>query len=195
MGTGNELDGAKAKSGARRIGNVYYARFRAGQHTSGETELDEMIGDIRRSVESINAASCRIAEDNSELARLCGESSKKIVSVIGVIDGVAFESNLLALNAAVEASRCGSGGRDIGLVAAEIRNLVQKSAVATREIHGLLRDTVRKVEGGARLVDEVGATMDEIVAAVKQVTEVLSEISAANAPDVLPVDIEATAEA
>ena len=108
------------------------------------------------------------------------ESSKKIVDIISVIDGIAFQTNILALNAAVEAARAGEQGRGFAVVATEVRTLAQRSAAAAKEIKELIGDSVSKVEDGTRLVDEAGATMNEIVNAVKRVTDIMSEISAAS---------------
>ena len=108
------------------------------------------------------------------------ESSKKIVDIIGVIDGIAFQTNILALNAAVEAARAGEQGRGFAVVASEVRSLAQRSAAAAKEIKQLITDSVAKVENGTQLVDEAGKTMDEIVASVKRVTDIMAEISAAS---------------
>lgn len=108
------------------------------------------------------------------------ESSRKIVDIISVIDGIAFQTNILALNAAVEAARAGEQGRGFAVVASEVRSLAQRSAAAAKEIKTLIGDSVDKVEIGAKLVDQAGATMDEIVDSVKRVTDIMSEISAAS---------------
>ncbi|MBI5910500.1 MAG: methyl-accepting chemotaxis protein [Betaproteobacteria bacterium] len=108
------------------------------------------------------------------------ESSKKIVDIISVIDGIAFQTNILALNAAVEAARAGEQGRGFAVVASEVRNLAQRSAVAAKEIKQLISDSVDKVGAGTKLVDEAGKTMEEIVTSVKRVTDIMSEITAAS---------------
>ncbi len=108
------------------------------------------------------------------------ESSKKIADIISVIDGIAFQTNILALNAAVEAARAGEQGRGFAVVATEVRNLAQRSAAAAKEIKELISDSVGKVESGSKLVDEAGRTMEEIVASVKRVTDIMAEIAAAS---------------
>jgi methyl-accepting chemotaxis protein len=106
-------------------------------------------------------------------------SSRKIVDIIGVIDGIAFQTNILALNAAVEAARAGEQGRGFAVVAAEVRSLAQRSAAAAKEIKVLIDDSVSKVEEGSQQVSEAGKTMDEIVDSVKRVTDIMAEITAA----------------
>ena len=107
------------------------------------------------------------------------DSSKKIVDIIGVIDGIAFQTNILALNAAVEAARAGEQGRGFAVVATEVRSLAQRSSQAAKEIKSLIDDSVERVDTGARLVDEAGATMQDIVDSVKRVTDIMGEISIA----------------
>ncbi|WP_431273555.1 methyl-accepting chemotaxis protein [Variovorax ureilyticus] len=107
-------------------------------------------------------------------------SSRKIVDIIGVIDGIAFQTNILALNAAVEAARAGEQGRGFAVVASEVRNLAQRSAAAAKEIKTLIGDSVDKVEEGSKQVAEAGRTMDEIVDSVKRVTDIMGEITAAS---------------
>ncbi|KQV88687.1 chemotaxis protein [Massilia sp. Root351] len=108
------------------------------------------------------------------------ESSRKIVDIIAVIDGIAFQTNILALNAAVEAARAGEQGRGFAVVASEVRNLAQRSAAAAKDIKTLIGDSVEKVDAGSRLVDQAGATMDEIVASIARVTDIMTEITAAS---------------
>jgi methyl-accepting chemotaxis protein len=107
-------------------------------------------------------------------------SAKKIVDIIGVIDGIAFQTNILALNAAVEAARAGEQGRGFAVVASEVRNLAQRSAGAAKEIKMLIDDSVEKVGAGTKLVGQAGVTMDEVVASVRRVTDIMSEIANAS---------------
>jgi methyl-accepting chemotaxis protein len=108
------------------------------------------------------------------------DSSKKIVDIITVIDGIAFQTNILALNAAVEAARAGEQGRGFAVVAGEVRTLAQRSAAAAKEIKSLIDDSVDKVEAGTKLVDQAGATMHDVVASIERVTDIMAEISAAS---------------
>jgi methyl-accepting chemotaxis protein-1 (serine sensor receptor) len=107
-------------------------------------------------------------------------SARKIVDIIGVIDGIAFQTNILALNAAVEAARAGEQGRGFAVVASEVRSLAQRSAAAAKEIKSLIGDSVDKVDTGSQLVSEAGSTMDEIVGSVKRLTDIIAEITAAS---------------
>jgi methyl-accepting chemotaxis protein-2 (aspartate sensor receptor) len=107
-------------------------------------------------------------------------SSKKIADIISVIDGISFQTNILALNAAVEAARAGEQGRGFAVVASEVRNLAQRSAQAAKEIKGLIGESVDRVESGSRLVQDAGATMNQIVQSVKRVTDIIGEITEAS---------------
>ena len=108
------------------------------------------------------------------------DSSRKIADIISVIDGIAFQTNILALNAAVEAARAGEQGRGFAVVAGEVRSLAQRSAEAAKEIKGLIGTSVERVERGTALVDKAGATMTEVVSAIRRVTDIMGEISAAS---------------
>jgi methyl-accepting chemotaxis protein-1 (serine sensor receptor) len=107
-------------------------------------------------------------------------ASRQIADIIGVIDGIAFQTNILALNAAVEAARAGEQGRGFAVVATEVRNLAQRSAAAAKEIKALIENSVQRVDAGGRLVEEAGATMREIVTSVQRVTDIMGEISSAS---------------
>jgi len=107
-------------------------------------------------------------------------SSKKIADIIGVIDGIAFQTNILALNAAVEAARAGEQGRGFAVVASEVRSLAGRSAEAAKEIKSLISASVERVEQGTALVDQAGVTMTEVVSSIRRVTDIMGEISAAS---------------
>ena len=108
------------------------------------------------------------------------DSSRRIADIIGVIDGIAFQTNILALNAAVEAARAGEQGRGFAVVAGEVRSLAQRSAEAAREIRTLIAASVERVEAGSRQVDHAGATMSEVVQAISRVRDIVGEISQAS---------------
>jgi methyl-accepting chemotaxis protein len=154
--------------------------------------MEELTGTVRQSADAARTAT-QLAESAANIARRGGtvvgevvttmqsinDASRKINDIIGVIDGIAFQTNILALNAAVEAARAGEQGRGFAVVAGEVRNLAQRSAEAAKEIKALIGASVDRVEAGSRLVGDAGKTMDEIVASVQRVTDVISEISAA----------------
>ena len=157
------------------------------------SSLEELTGTVRQNAENaqqankLSASASEIAVRGgmvvSEVVRTMGgitQSSKKISDIIGVIDEIAFQTNILALNAAVEAARAGEQGRGFAVVAAEVRNLAQRSANAAKEIKALISDSVEKVDMGSKLVASAGQTMDEIVTSVKRVTDIMAEISAAS---------------
>lgn len=116
------------------------------------------------------------------------ESAKKIVDIIGVIDGIAFRTNIMALNAAVEAARAGEQGRGFAVVAAEVRNLAQRSSATAREVKTLIDDSVEKVDDGTKLVDQAGTAMQSIMERVNQVTAIVGEIAAASEEQIIGID-------
>jgi methyl-accepting chemotaxis protein len=157
------------------------------------SSMEQLTATVRQNAESARAANA-LAITASDVAMRGGEvvgqvvttmgsitaSSKKIVDIISVIDGIAFQTNILALNAAVEAARAGEQGRGFAVVASEVRSLAQRSASAAKEIKTLIGDSVDKVGNGTRLVEQAGKTMGEIVSSVKSVTDIMAEITAAS---------------
>uniref|UniRef100_UPI0035616C44 methyl-accepting chemotaxis protein n=1 Tax=Pontibacterium sp. TaxID=2036026 RepID=UPI0035616C44 len=157
------------------------------------SSMEEMTSTVKQNADNVKDAS-RLASSAREQAEKGGaivasavtamgeinSRSKKIADIIGVIDEIAFQTNILALNAAVEAARAGEQGRGFAVVAAEVRNLAQRSASAAKEIKSLINDSVEKVEEGTRLVSDSGSSLDQIVSAVKRVSEIVSEIAAAS---------------
>ncbi|NMM05785.1 methyl-accepting chemotaxis protein [Polaromonas sp.] len=135
---------------------------------------------LAESASNVAVKGGRVVSQVVDTMSAINSSSKKIVDIIGVIDGIAFQTNILALNAAVEAARAGEQGRGFAVVAAEVRNLAQRSAAAAKEIKTLIGDSVDKVEEGSKQVLEAGETMDEIVGSVKRVTDIMAEISVAS---------------
>jgi len=161
-----------------------------GQTSSNVRELTETVqqnADNARQANQLAAQASDIAvKGGSVVAQVVDtmgsitDSSKKIVDIISVIDGIAFQTNILALNAAVEAARAGEQGRGFAVVASEVRNLAQRSAAAAKEIKALISDSVEKVDVGSKLVEQAGSTMQEVVASVRRVTDIMGEITAAS---------------
>ena len=157
------------------------------------SSMDQFTSTVKQNADNARQAN-QLARGASDIAIKGGEvvgqvvhtmgaiadSSKKIADIISVIDGIAFQTNILALNAAVEAARAREQGRGFAVVAGEVRSLAQRSAAAAKEIKGLISDSTDKVTDGYKLVEQAGGTMDEIVNAVKRVTDIMGEISAAS---------------
>jgi len=156
------------------------------------TSMDSLTSTARQNAENAHQAS-QMAANASDVASKGGvavqqvvgimqsinDSARKIVDIISVIDGIAFQTNILALNAAVEAARAGEQGRGFAVVAAEVRNLAHRSAGAAREIKELIGDSVELADAGSKLAGHAGATMEEVVVSVRRVTDIIAEISAA----------------
>jgi methyl-accepting chemotaxis protein len=165
----------------------------AGTLEETASSMEELTSTVKQNADNAGQAN-QLARAASEVASKGGsvvsevvgtmgainDSSKKIVDIIAVIDGIAFQTNILALNAAVEAARAGEQGRGFAVVASEVRSLAQRSASAAKEIKSLIGDSVDKVAVGAKLVDQAGATMQEVVDSIKRVTDMMSEIAAAS---------------
>jgi methyl-accepting chemotaxis protein len=141
----------------------------------------QQANELAQSASSVSEQGGHVMQQVTETMASINDSSKKIVDIISVIDGIAFQTNILALNAAVEAARAGEQGRGFAVVATEVRNLAHRSAAAAKEIKALIDDSVTKVGSGSELVLKAGTTMHEVVASVKRVTEIMGEISVASA--------------
>jgi methyl-accepting chemotaxis protein len=194
------------KSNADEVAGASAQIAQGNQDLSGRTEqqasalqqtaatMDQLGSTVRANADNARQAS-QLAHGASEIAQKGGDvmgqvvdtmtgindSSRKIADIIGVIDGIAFQTNILALNAAVEAARAGEQGRGFAVVASEVRSLAHRSAEAAREVKALVHASVERVEKGTALVDQAGHTMEEIVNSIKRVTDIVAEISAASA--------------
>ncbi|RZT04276.1 methyl-accepting chemotaxis protein [Duganella sp. CF402] len=192
--TGTETIGTASREIA--AGNVDLSSRTEMQASSLEktaSAMDELTSTVKQNADNAREAN-QLASAASDVAVKGGEvvsqvvdtmssidaSAKKIVDIIGVIDGIAFQTNILALNAAVEAARAGEQGRGFAVVASEVRNLAQRSAGAAKEIKMLIDDSVEKVGAGTKLVGQAGVTMEEVVSSVRRVTDIMSEIANAS---------------
>ena len=197
---------AQVRSGTEALASVSTEIASGNRDLSGRTvrqaetleataaSVEQLTGTVRQNADNARQANV-LAESASTVALRGGKvvaqvvqtmasinaSSKKVVDIIGVIDGIAFQTNILALNAAVEAARAGEQGRGFAVVASEVRNLAQRSGAAAKEVRELIGSSVESVDAGARLVDQAGATMEEIVTSVRRVTDIMAEITHASA--------------
>jgi methyl-accepting chemotaxis protein len=193
-----QLTADTVSAGAKEIarGNADLSSRTEEQASSLEetaSSMEELTSTVKQNADSARQAN-QLAIGASDIASRGGEagrevvrtmngiseSSRKIADIIGVIDGIAFQTNILALNAAVEAARAGEQGRGFAVVASEVRSLAQRSATAAKEIKQLIEDSVSRVRNGTKLVEGAGETMEEIAVSVKRVTDIMSEIAAAS---------------
>ena len=192
----NGTDTIATASNQIAMGNLDLSSRTEQQASSLEetaSSMEELTSTVKQNADNARQANV-LAVSASEVAQRGGsvvaqvvdtmasinDSSRKIVDIIGVIDGIAFQTNILALNAAVEAARAGEQGRGFAVVASEVRNLAQRSAAAAKEIKTLINDSVEKVDAGGKLVDQAGVTMAEIVQSITRVTDIMSEIASAS---------------
>jgi methyl-accepting chemotaxis protein len=196
----------EVRSGADTIASSSLQIAAGNMELSGRTEqqassieetaasIEELTSTVRQNADNARQANSLAASASAVAARggaavdqvvdtmgAINESARKIVDIITVIDGIAFQTNILALNAAVEAARAGEQGRGFAVVASEVRNLAQRSAAAAREIKTLITDSVEKVDSGSKQVDQAGATMQEIVGSIRRVADIMGEITVASA--------------
>ncbi len=189
-------DAIATASGEISMGNLDLSQRTEQQAMALErtaSSMEQLTSTVRQNADNAKQAST-LANNASEIAEKGGavvgrvvatmneinDSARSIGDIIGVIEGIAFQTNILALNAAVEAARAGEEGRGFSVVAAEVRNLAQRSAAAAKEIKGLISASVERVSNGSTLAQDAGQTMDEVVKAVKRVTDIMGEISAAS---------------
>jgi methyl-accepting chemotaxis protein len=192
----SSADAIATASGEISMGNLDLSQRTEQQAMALErtaSSMEQLTSTVRQNADNAKQAST-LANNASEIAEKGGavvsrvvatmneinDSARSIGDIIGVIEGIAFQTNILALNAAVEAARAGEEGRGFSVVAAEVRNLAQRSAAAAKEIKGLINASVERVSNGSTLAQDAGQTMDEVVKAVKRVTDIMGEISAAS---------------
>lgn len=184
------IAGASAEIAAGNMDLSNRTEQQAASLQETAASMEQITGTVRKNADNAGHAN-QLAITASNVATEAGavvgqvittmgsinESSRKIVDIIGVIDGIAFQTNILALNAAVEAARAGDQGRGFAVVASEVRTLAQRSAAAAKEIKGLIGDSVQKVDAGAKLVDQAGTTMGQVVESIRRVTDIMAEIT------------------
>ena len=177
---GNHDLSARTESQASALQQTAASMEQLGSTVRQNADNAQQANQLARNASNVATQGGEVVAQVVETMRGIHDASRRIADIIGVIDGIAFQTNILALNAAVEAARAGEQGRGFAVVAGEVRNLAQRSADAAKEIKGLIGASVERVEQGSQLVDKAGGTMEEVVTAIRRVTDIMGEISAAS---------------
>ena len=180
IATGNNDLSSRTEEQASALEETAASMEQLGSTVRQNADNARQANQLAMNASSVAAQGGEVVAQVVDTMRGINDSSRKIADIIGVIDGIAFQTNILALNAAVEAARAGEQGRGFAVVAGEVRSLAQRSAEAAKEIKGLITASVERVEQGSQLVDKAGETMNEVVTAVRRVTDIMGEISAAS---------------
>jgi methyl-accepting chemotaxis protein len=195
------IDRASAEIAEGNLDLSQRTEIQAGALQQTAASMEQLLGTVRQNADNARQANQLVLSASSVAGRggdaveqvvtkmeSINASSRKVVDIIGVIDGIAFQTNILALNAAVEAARAGDQGRGFAVVAGEVRTLAQRSAAAARQIKALIGESAGEVDAGARLALDAGRTMQEVVASVRRVADIMAEISAASAEQVAGIE-------
>ena len=177
---GNHDLSARTESQASALQQTAASMEQLGSTVRQNADNAQQANQLARNASNVATQGGEVVAQVVETMRGIHDASRRIADIIGVIDGIAFQTNILALNAAVEAARAGEQGRGFAVVAGEVRNLAQRSAEAAKEIKQLIHASVERVEQGSQLVDKAGGTMEEVVTAIRRVTDIMGEISAAS---------------
>jgi methyl-accepting chemotaxis protein len=180
IATGNHDLSARTESQASAIEETSASMEELSSNVSQNADSARQANQLAKTAASVAIRGGQVVSQVVDTMKGINESSRKIADIIGVIDGIAFQTNILALNAAVEAARAGEQGRGFAAVASEVRSLAGRSAEAAREIKSLIGASVERVEHGTSLVDQAGSTMTEVVGAIQRVADIMAEISSAS---------------